>query len=195
MNIQELLGEAYKEGMSIDEINNALDGKSFIDSSVLPPSVSKSVYDKTASELAKAKNKIAELENASLSDDEKLKNALKEAQEKQEEYIRKSIRLDVEKVLVTGGLTENDYKGIIDGLITSDSQASIAMAESLVKVISDQKQAAANAIKKELQGSLGELPKGSGANGITKEDFSKMTLTEKIRFKEENPEQYENFRR
>lgn len=193
MNIQELLGEAFKEGMSIDEINEALAGKNFVDPSTLPPSVPKATFDKTASELAKANKTIGELKSANLTDEEKVKKALEDAKIAEDNFLRKSIRLDVKEVLVEAGLKEEDYKDIIDGLVSSDAEASVAMAKNLVSMLASQRQATENAVKKELQGALGKPPKGNENNSITKEDFLKMTLTEKIKFKEENPEQYKEF--
>lgn len=191
MNIQELLGDAYKEGMSIEEINAAIADKTFVDSSSLPPSVSKATFDKTASELASAKHKITELENANLSADEKLEKALADAQKAQDDYTRKSVRLDVEKVLVAAGLTEDDYKDVIDGLITTDSAKSVSMATNLVNLLTAQRQAEKNAVIKGLQGSLQDPPKGKDDKGeMTKEEFEKLTLTEKIQFKETHPEEY-----
>lgn len=189
MNIQELLGEAYKEGMTVEEINAAIADKTFIDPSTLPPSVPKSTFDKTASELAKANKTIGELRSASLTDEEKLNQALADAQKAQDEFTRKSIRLDVEKVLVQSGLEEKDYQNIIDGLVTSDKDASISLANSLVTMLASQKQAAAEAVKTELQKSLNPPPKGN-ENEVTKETFDKMTVSEKMKFKSENPDTY-----
>lgn len=189
MNLQTLLGEAYKASMTIDEINTILADKNFVDPSTLPPSVPKATFDKTASELAKANKTIGELKNANLTDEEKLQAALDAAQAKEDEYNRKSIRLDVEKVLVQGGLTENDYKDIIDSLVTLDKDASIKSADSLVNMISNQKNNAAEAVKLELQNSLNQLPRGNDTE-VTKDTFEKMSISEKMKFKIENPDTY-----
>lgn len=189
MKIQELLGEAFKEGMSIEEINTVLADKNLVDPSTLPPSVSKEVFDKTASELATAKKTIGELKSASLTDEEKLQAALDAAQAKEDEFNRKSIRLDVEKVLVQGGLSESDYKDVIDGFVTTDKDASLRFANSLVDMVASQKQNAAEAVKAELQGLLTPPPKGSESE-VTKETFDKMSVSEKMKFKVENPDAY-----
>lgn len=189
MNIQDLLGEAFKEGMSIEEINTALANKNFVDPSTLPPSVPKATFDKTASELAKANKTIGELRSASLTDEEKLTQALADAKAAEDAFTRKSIRLDVEKVLVSGGLSEKDYKGIIDGLVTSDKEASVKLANDLVAMLSNQRQAATEAMKAELQKSLSQPPKGSETE-VTKDTFDKMSVSEKMKFKIENPDAY-----
>ena len=55
MELKELLGNDYKDGMTAEEISAAIANKTFIDKSTLPPSVSKETFDKTAAELAKIK--------------------------------------------------------------------------------------------------------------------------------------------
>ena len=54
-DLKTLLGDQFKEGMTIEEITAALADKTFVDPSTLPKSVTKDIFDKTASELAKAK--------------------------------------------------------------------------------------------------------------------------------------------
>lgn len=71
MDIKTLLGDAYKDGMTLDEINAALADKNFVDPTTLPKSVEKTVFDKTASELAKANKRVKELEEANMTADEK----------------------------------------------------------------------------------------------------------------------------
>ena len=68
-DLKTLLGDSYKDGMTIEEITAALADKTFVDPSTLPKSVDKGVFDKTASQLAEAKKQLA----AKLTDDEKVK--------------------------------------------------------------------------------------------------------------------------
>jgi hypothetical protein len=53
MTLQELLGDAYKEGMTIEEIETALKDKDLYEGYV-----KKEVFDKTASEVAKLKKQL-----------------------------------------------------------------------------------------------------------------------------------------
>lgn len=56
MDLMTLLGDAYKENMTLDEVNAALAGRDMIDRSELTANyVSKKLFDKTASQLAEAK--------------------------------------------------------------------------------------------------------------------------------------------
>ena len=56
-SLKELLGDAYKEGMTIEEIEAALVDKDLVDRSTLGEVVSKKTFDKTAFELAWLKKK------------------------------------------------------------------------------------------------------------------------------------------
>lgn len=56
-DIKTLLGDAYQEDMTIDQINEALAAKEFVDQGVLKDYVPKATFDKTASEAADFKKK------------------------------------------------------------------------------------------------------------------------------------------
>ena len=108
MDIKGLLGDAYREGMTIEEINAALADKEFVDPTTLPKSVSKELFDKKVSELAKFKKDYEDLKNTTLTDEEQRQKVLEDAENARKDYLRKSARLDVEKVFVEGGLTHDD---------------------------------------------------------------------------------------
>lgn len=71
MDIKELLGEAYKDGMTIEEINAVLAEKNFVDANALPKSVSKDLFDKKVSELAKKSKELEEFKQLHMSEEEK----------------------------------------------------------------------------------------------------------------------------
>ena len=62
MDLKTLLGDAYKENMTLDEINEALEGMNLVDPSTLPKSVSKEVFDKTAFRIGKSEKRIESIE-------------------------------------------------------------------------------------------------------------------------------------
>ncbi len=192
MNISELLGEAYKEGMTVEEINAALADKNFVDPATQPESVPKTMFDAKTAELSKLKKDLSALKNQSLTDEQKLQEALKKAKNAELNFNKKSVRLDVEKTFVSAGLEQKDYEGFIDGIVTEDKGTSITLANSLIAMVTKQKAAAENKVRKEFRGKLPDLPSG-GDGSVTKEDFNKMSLTEKMRYKSENPEQYNQF--
>ncbi len=76
-DIKTLLGDAYQEGMTLDEVNEALAAKDFVDRSVLNEYVPKSTADKYATEAAEYKKKL----RATLTEAEQAAQAEKEKQD------------------------------------------------------------------------------------------------------------------
>lgn len=119
------------------------------------------------------------LQEAGLTDAEKLQKAIDEAAASKAEFAKKSSRLEVEKILVGAGLTEEDYKDLIDGLVSEDADASKALATNLANMLSKQKEAAVQKTKEELMD--GTQTPGSGGNGGGEDDKEK---TPDIKFAE-----------
>lgn len=190
MTLQELLGKDYKDDMTIDDINNAIAKREFVDSSTIAPSVDKSLYDKIASQLAEAKRELKATQQSTMTDNEKLQLALKEAEATKEEYERKTVRLEVEKHFIQNGLSDDDYSPFIEDIVTSDASKSIALTDNIIKLIKAQSEKATQEYKNNLREKLPKMPKGKGDEQLTEEEFKKMTLTEKMKLKAENPEQY-----
>lgn len=123
------------------------------------------------------------LQEADLTDAEKIQKALSEAEASKAEFAKKSNRLDVERILVGAGLTEEDYKDLIDGLVSEDAEASKALATNLANMLTKQKEAAVQKTKEELMD--GTRTPGSGGNGGSGEDDKK---TPDIQFAEKSAE-------
>lgn len=189
MDLKSLLGDAYKEGMTIDEIEAAIADKTFVDPSSLPPSVAKSQFDSKVSELAATKKELENLKNQNLTDEQKVQQALADAKQAESDFKKKSVRLDVEKIFVSAGLEQKDYDSFIDGIVSEDSSASTELAQKLVTMLDSQKKATESAVRKELRGKLPDPPSG-GDGSVTKEAFDKMSVTEKMKLKAEHPEIY-----
>ena len=164
MDIKTLLGDAYKEGMTIDEINAALADKNFVDPATLPKSVAKDVFDKTASELAKVKKELKELQESTMSADEKLKAELEKATTAQLTYAKELSKLRAKEIFVSAGLTEADYSSILDAVVSEDEETTKTRAKSMVDLISAQKAAVEKAVKAELLKGTPKPPAGGGGN-------------------------------
>lgn len=164
MDIKTLLGDAYKEGMTIDEINAALADKNFVDPATLPKSVAKDVFDKTASELAKVKKELKELQESTMTADEKLKAELEKATTAQLTYKKELSKLRAKEIFVSAGLTEADYSSILDAVVSEDEETTKARAKSMVDLISAQKAAVEKAVKAELLKGTPKPPAGNGGN-------------------------------
>ena len=109
------------------------------------------------------------LQEAGLSDEEKIQKTLAEAEATKADFQRKLNRLDVEKILVGAGLTEEDYKDLIDGLVSEDADASKALATSLATMLAKQKEAAVQKTKEELMDGT-KKPGDNGGSGGNPDD-------------------------
>lgn len=170
-DIQSLLGEDYREGMTVEEINAVLANRQFVDPTTLPKSVEKTIFDKTASELAKVKKELAEIKNNNMTDDEKVQAAITAANNREKEFTAKSNRLEVEKLFVSGGLTEQDYAEVIDDIVSEDAEKTMKLAKNLLAVITSQKSATEKALRAELQRGTPRTPAGDGSKP-TKKDYA-----------------------
>ena len=92
----------------------------------------------------------AKLQEAGLTDEEKIQKALQDAENAKIEFAKKANKFDAEKILVTAGLTEEDYKDLIEGIVTDDADTTKTMATNLASLISKQKDAAIQKTKEEL---------------------------------------------
>ena len=191
MNLKELLGDAYREDMTLEEVEQALEGINLVDPATLPKSVSKEVFDKTASELARVKKELKEWQEKNMTAEEKVKLELEKAAEAQAQYKRELAKLRATEIFVAAGLTEDDYKTLLDIVVSEDEEETKARAKSMVDVIASQKEAVEKAVKAELLKGTPKPEPGDPSKGVTLEDFRKMSLIEKQRFARENPELYQ----
>jgi hypothetical protein len=192
-DIQTLLGEEYRDGMTVDEINTILANKEFVDPTTLPKSVEKSIFDKTASELAKVKKELGELKNNNLTGEEKVNAAIAAADARANEYSMKLNRLEIEKLFMADGLAEADYADLIEDIVSEDSEKTIKLAKNLLTVIKSQKSAAEKSIRAELLKKTPKPPAGEPSNEgvMTMEKFRKLTPKERFDFSVKNPEEYQ----
>ncbi len=172
MDLKTLLGDDYKDGMTIEEINAALADKNFVDSSTLPKSVSKDVFDKTASELAKTKKELRKLQEDTMTAEEKLNAETEKAKELQSTYAKELAKLKAKEIFVEAGLIEKDYASLLDAVVSEDEEVTTTRAKAMVDVINAQKQAVEQAVKAELLKGTPKPPAGGGGS-IGKVDYEK----------------------
>ena len=183
MNIKDLLKDAYKEGMTLEEINTALadiemptDNSSEIDRL-------KSALSKSNSEAADYKKQLREKMSA-----EELK--AKEDAEKWDALIKERDTLLREKT-ISGHKAKFLALGYDEKLATDTAEA-MANGE-LDKVFANQKKHLESVEKKIREDVLKDTPKpegGKGSDTITKEQFSKMSIAEQHKYSVEHPEEY-----
>ena len=145
--------------------------------------VLKETFDKTASELANTKKQLREKMSA-----EELK--AKEDAEKWDELIKERDALLREKT-IAGHKANYLALGYEEKLATETAEA-MANGE-LDKVFANQKKHIEAVEKKIRADVLKDTPKpegGKGSDEITKEKFSKMSITEQYKYSIEHPEEY-----
>lgn len=150
MDVKSLLGDAWKEGMSLEEIDAALADKELVDAKSLPKSVSKDTFDKTASELAKLKKELADLKASSMTEAERLKAAQQEAEQLKAQYQKQIARVKAQEVFAKAGLGEEDYGTILEGIVSDNEELTLGLASNMVGLLTKQKAAAEKALRAEL---------------------------------------------
>lgn len=180
MDLKTLLGNDYREGMTLEEVDAALSERKLID---------KSLFDKTASELSAARKKVTQLESSTLTVEEQLKKAQEEAQETKSRYARELSALRAKEILVGAGLKESEYTAVLPAVIRENEDETKALAEGIVAML----KARETAMEKDLTARLmAETPKPAAPvpTAGMKEKWSGMTLTEKALFKQRHPDEY-----
>lgn len=135
----------------------------------------KNVDPKVLKQLQEDSAAYKKLQEAGLTDEEKIQKALQNAKNAELNFKKQSSRLDVEKILVGAGLTEDDYKDLIDGLVSEDAEASKTLATNLATMLTKQKEAAVQKTKEELMdGTKGGSGGSGGSGGEEKSSAEKM---------------------
>lgn len=169
-DIKDLLGDQYKEGMTVEEITAAIATKDFIDKSTLPPSVDKTVFDKTASELAAAKKALKEFETKNLSAEEQLKRQQEEFMASQKTLNGELARIAAKELFVSAGLKEADYADMMAVVVKDDVESTKTAASQVVKMLTAQKAEIEKKVKEELLKGTPTPPGGAGAKTIEELD-------------------------
>ena len=183
MNIKDLLKDAYKEGMSIEDIENALKDIDLPTDNSAEIDRLKAALSKSNSEAAEYKKQLRDKMSA-----EEIK--AKEDAEKYEELLKERDALLREKT-VAGHKAKYLALGY-DEKLASETAEALAKGE-LDKVFENQKKHNEAVEKKIRADVLKETPKPEGGNGsetITKEKFSKMSIAEQYKYSVEHPEEY-----
>ena len=183
MNIKDLLKDAYKEGMSVEDIEKALEGIELPTDNSAEIDRLKNALNKSNSEAADYKKQLREKMSA-----EEIK--AKEDAEKMEALIKERDALLREKTIA--GHKANYLALGYDEKLANDTAEAMVNGE-LDKVFANQKKHIESVEKKIRADVLKDTPKPEGGNGsevITKEKFSKMSIAEQHKYSVEHPEEY-----
>lgn len=149
--------------------------------------------DRLTADLDGYRAKEAEWEQqrqASLTDQERLQEALDAANRAQADFARKSARLDAEQVLVGAGLTQEQYAPLLDSMVSEDSERSVANANALVALVQARAKAASDAaVAKVLGGTPQPKPgdEGGTAAPTTIKEFLALPYEEQLSLKNADP--------
>ena len=186
MNIKDLLKDAYKEGMTIDEINAALEGINLPTDNSAEIERLKNALSKSNSEAADYKKQLRE------------KMSAEEAKAKEESDKMEELQSKYDALLKESDITKN--KARLLSLGYEDKLAS-ETAEAIVngdtnKVFDNQKKHLDTLEKRIREEVLKSTPRPTGGNSgkaITKEQFENMGYSERVKLYEENPEIYKEY--
>lgn len=183
MNIKDLLKDAYKEGMSLEDIETALESIELPKDNSAEIERLKTALSKSNSEAADYKKQLREKMSTEDKEFEELKERFEELQGKYDTLSKESdISKNKARFLALG------YE---DALATETAEAMVN--GEMDKVFEAQKKHLDSVEKKVRENVLKETPRPAGGKGnksITKEEFSKWSLSEQMKFSQEHPDEY-----
>lgn len=129
---------------------------------------------------------------AGMSDEERIAQREKAAEDREREFNLKSNGLDAKEIFVAAGCFEPDEIAELVAQVTGeDAEATKAKAQRIVDTVSKQREAVEKATRDALLKENPSLSGGDGGNGNvpTKlEDFLKMPYADQLALKEANPD-------
>ncbi len=183
MNIRDLLKDAYREGMTVEEIEKALGDIELPTDGTAEIERLKAALSKSNSEAAGYKRQLSEKMSA-----EELK--AREDAEKIEALTRERDALLHEKT-IAGYKAKYLALGYDEKLATETADA---MAKGEIEKVFENQKKHIEMVGKQIRADvLKETPPPEGGNGseiITKEMFSKMSIAEQHKYSVEHPEEY-----
>ena len=185
MNIKDLLKDAYKEGMSVEEIETALE-------SIELPADNSAELERLKTALSKSNSEAADYKRQL-----KEKMTADELKAKEEAESREKLQNDYDELLKKVTISENKAQLLAigyDDALASETAEAMANGD-LSKVFINQKKHI-EAVEKRVRSELTKrTPKADGGNsdiGITKEELLKMSSGDRYNFSQEHPDEYKN---
>lgn len=96
------------------------------------------------------KNKVSTYEQGQMNDQQKLEQALKEAQETKLKYNREFAKLKVKNVFTENGLLEEDYKDVIESMNFDNEDMALKCATSFSNLLKNKTEAASKKAKEDV---------------------------------------------
>ena len=176
-NLKCLLGEAYHDGITAEEVNTFFAGKNFADLST-GQYVDKNKYDRDIQSLNTTITEKQNALNAKLTDDER---ASQEREQDKQEIRRLTDLLRQNTVTGNKGLamsatsnlqtilgfndTDTEYGAFIDNIVSDDSAKTNAIAKYVSKIANDAYNKGKQDALKDSMGNFGKSHKSDGSDG------------------------------
>ena len=183
MNLKEVLGDAYKEGMTFEEVESALESVTIPEDNSAEIERLKNALSKSNSEAAGYKKQLRE----KMTEDEQKK------QKEQEE--REELQNKYDKLLRESVISKNKAKLVALGYeeILADETAEAMADGDTEKVFANQQKHLASFEKKVRADALKKTPKPTpdgDSKTMTLEKFRKLDPAERHKFYTEHPDEY-----
>ena len=176
-NLKGVMGEAYHEGITAEEVNTFFAGKNFADLST-GQYVDKNKYDRDIQALNTSLTEKQNALNAKLTDDEKASQA-READKKKIAELTQLLQQNTitSNKTMAGGLLEQaksilglkdedtEYSSFIDSIVSDDANKTNSIAKYVAKLTKDAYEKGKQDAIKDKMGQFGNQDKGDGASG------------------------------
>ena len=183
MNIKDLLKDAYKEGMSVEDIENALKDIDLPTDHSAEIDRLKTALSKSNSEAADYKKQLREKMSADEIKAKEDSDKMVELQSKYDALLKESEITKNKARLLALGYEDNLASETAEAIVNGETE----------KVFANQKKHLDSVEKRIREEVLTSTPRPTGGNGsetITLEIFKKMPIEEQYKFSKEHPEEY-----
>lgn len=183
MNLKEVLGDAYKEGMTFEEVEVALEKVTVPEDNSAEIERLKNALSKSNSEAAGYKKQLREKMTEDEQKKQKEQEEREELQNKYDKLLRESVIAKNKAKLVALGYEEALADETAEAMADGDSD----------KVFANQQKHLASFEKKVRAEALKDTPKPTpdgDSKTMTLEKFRKLNPTERHKFYTEHPEEY-----
>lgn len=182
VDFKTLLGDNYTDELA--SVLGGIEGKLLLnDGSYIP----KTRFDEVNTKLRSLETQVDKERENNLTAEERLAEAISQAEDKANQYLIKSNKLEVEKVFVKAGI--NDYETYIDNIVGKDKEASLQIAE---KIVGSVQKALATTTAELEKLKLTQTPKPQ-SGGHTDVKNEKLNWTELSELKVSDPEAYDHY--
>lgn len=183
MNLKEVLGDAYKEGMTFEEVETALESVTILEDNSVEIERLKNALSKSNSEAAGYKKQLREKMTEDEQKKQREQEEREELQNKYDKLLRESVIAKNKAKLVALGYDESLADETAEAMADGDSE----------KVFANQQKHLASFEKKVRAEALKNTPKPTpdgDSKTMTLEKFRKLDPAERHKFYTEHPDEY-----